>query len=421
MITNEKQYRSTRAAAQRFRKALNAGGPTPDDVDPIIAAAHSNGIRSELEILEAALSEYEDLRDGRTRRFEAESLENLPDILIRARIARGMSQRDLADFIGLKEQQVQRYEAERYRSASLERLGEVAAALGVKVVESGELVGLDGADGPLAASRFPIAEMHRRGWFAGFEGTAAQARKQADILVPAFLRSARPNWSVQAFHRRTARANGETHEAAIAAWEARVLQVAAGRKPIAPFDGAAVDGDWLALLVRLSAHADGVTRAVARLQEVGIHVVLERQLPGMLMDGAALRAADGAPVIALTLRHDRLDNFWFTLLHEVGHVLLHLGRDGVEAIFDDTEAGARSEREREADRFAQEAALPSATWHGCVSRFSRTPRAVLADAERLGVSPAIIAGRIRREAGDYTLLKQFVGAGEVRSALGQAW
>lgn len=70
--------------------------------------------------------------------------------------------------------------------------------------------------------------------------------------------------------------------------------------------------------------------------------------------------------------------------------------------------------EEEADRFAQEALIPDSQWRLCVSRFTRTEKAVATDAARLGVHPAIIAGRIRREANDYTLLRGLVGTGEVR-------
>jgi HTH-type transcriptional regulator / antitoxin HigA len=114
------------------------------------------------------------------------------------------------------------------------------------------------------------------------------------------------------------------------------------------------------------------------------------------------------------LRHDRLDNFWFTLFHEIAHLKLHVGRGEYTAIFDDTEAPAEICIEEEADKFAQEALISSEKWNVAVTRITRTETAALTDAKRFGVSPAIIAGRVRREAGDYTLLKGLVGAGEVR-------
>jgi HTH-type transcriptional regulator/antitoxin HigA len=97
---------------------------------------------------------YDRLRAGQVTKFEARSLADLPEILIQARIARGLSQRELGDYLGLKEQQVQRYEAERYRSASLDRLVEVSDALGVQIARRAELVG-DSALGSVDPRRCP--------------------------------------------------------------------------------------------------------------------------------------------------------------------------------------------------------------------------------------------------------------------------
>jgi HTH-type transcriptional regulator/antitoxin HigA len=105
------------------------------------------------------------------------------------------------------------------------------------------------------------------------------------------------------------------------------------------------------------------------------------------------------------------------LLHEVAHHALHVD-ESTTAIFDDVESPARDIGEVEADTFAQEALLPSEIWHTCVSRFTRSEKAVVVDAERLGINPAIIAGRIRREANNYTILKTLVGAGVPRRQLG---
>jgi ribosome-binding protein aMBF1 (putative translation factor) len=92
-------------------------------------------LESELEILREQLAEYEALRSGRIAVLEIDSLTALPDALIRARIAGGLTQKELATRLGLKEQQIQRYEATRYAGVSLERVQAVAEALGVKIHE----------------------------------------------------------------------------------------------------------------------------------------------------------------------------------------------------------------------------------------------------------------------------------------------
>jgi HTH-type transcriptional regulator/antitoxin HigA len=418
MITNEKQYRSARAAIERFGAEIADLRSARDSVHPALRRAQLAGLESQVAELEDEVEEYEHLQSGAVTTFEAEGLADLPDILIRARIARGMSQRDLGIFVGVAEQQIQRYEAERYRSASLERLAEIAAALDITVKESAQLRTVPPTEtGPESAWSFPVTEMFKRGYFEDFGGSAAQARKEAERLISSFFRHAAYDWTQTALHRRSVRAHGNVQLAALAAWEARVSILADRRPPQVAFRKDVISHEWLHSLVRLSTRDDGPKAAVEHLRAAGVVLVVEPHLPGTLLDGAALQTTSNLFVVAMTLRHDRLDNFWFTLLHECAHLRLHVGQGSYRAIFDAIETPGDNPIEIEADDFAQEALIPAAQWRTCVSRFTQTERAVRADAAKLGIHPAIVAGRIRREANDYTLLANLVGAGQVKQQL----
>lgn len=135
MITNERQYKITRSEADRFRKAIGdlAKAPPRDSVHPRLAEAEREAMESQLEDLQAELSEYDHLRDADLSMISVNSFDDLADGLIKARIASNLSQKALAERLGLKEQQIQRYEAERYASASYQRLREIAGALGVRI------------------------------------------------------------------------------------------------------------------------------------------------------------------------------------------------------------------------------------------------------------------------------------------------
>ena len=89
-------------------------------------------LQSQLSYLKAEIQEYEALKAGNFAFGQLKGVAKLPRQLIRARIARGLSQRELADRLGLKEQQVQRYEASDYASASFGRIREVVSALGIE-------------------------------------------------------------------------------------------------------------------------------------------------------------------------------------------------------------------------------------------------------------------------------------------------
>jgi HTH-type transcriptional regulator / antitoxin HigA len=103
---------------------------------------------------------------------------------------------------------------------------------------------------------------------------------------------------------------------------------------------------------------DGVKEFLSELNNVGVKFVFLSHLSKTYLDGAAF-LADGAPVVALTGRYDRVDNFWFTLAHELAHVMLHLTNGGSNSIFiDDTtkskEARSNSIKEQEANTKAEE-------------------------------------------------------------------
>lgn len=142
MIKNERQHRITKAHAEKFRATLNelSATPRPKDIHPKLWEAQKAGLRSQLQDLEAELHEYETLKTGGAKTLELDSLEALPKVLIQARIAAGLTQEDLAARLGLKPQQIQRYEASDYQTASFARLREVARLLGLRVRETVELV-----------------------------------------------------------------------------------------------------------------------------------------------------------------------------------------------------------------------------------------------------------------------------------------
>lgn len=138
MITNERQYRISRAELKRFEEALAAqssAGPRPG-VHPRIHQAMLDGMTSQRDELREELERYDDLRSGRVAQRTLTSLRELPIALIEARIAARLTQRELAERLGVPEQQVQRWEANSYSGVGIERLQEIADALQLQVLET---------------------------------------------------------------------------------------------------------------------------------------------------------------------------------------------------------------------------------------------------------------------------------------------
>jgi ribosome-binding protein aMBF1 (putative translation factor) len=132
MITNERQYRITKAQAARFEQALGQAEEQNKHLHPLLQKAAREGLESQWHELQAQLEKYEALCAGAETSFEFDSLTSLPEVLIKARIARGYTQKQLADALNLSEQQIQRYEATLYKGAALDRMEAVAKALGLR-------------------------------------------------------------------------------------------------------------------------------------------------------------------------------------------------------------------------------------------------------------------------------------------------
>ena len=202
------------------------------------------------------------------------------------------------------------------------------------------------------------------------------------------------------------------------AWLSHLADSASQRPTSTDFTTSLLKPAFLKSLAALSTRSEGPREAIEAVRKVGINVIVERGLPGMSVDGASFHIRDTGPVIGLTLRHDRLDNFWFTLFHELGHVYLHLGEPS-ESVFVDAEEDDIDlvEAEAEANAFAKDALIPRDTWLRSAVHRLGSESAVVALARQLGVHPAIVAGRIRYERRDFRIFNDLVGRDSVSEVI----
>lgn len=136
MIQNERQYRITQTKLQEFEQELAAIDPQDPNLHPRQIVGWTNSYNLSIRQLKQEIAEYEQLKSGNIFTFVLGSLNDLPTTLIKARIAAGMTQKDLAEKIGVQEQQIQRYESNHYSSASFERLQSIADALKIEITQA---------------------------------------------------------------------------------------------------------------------------------------------------------------------------------------------------------------------------------------------------------------------------------------------
>ncbi len=416
MITNDRQYKISKARISEFQESLDELMDTktnPENVHPRIFDAHKRAVEAQINELIADVAEYEALKAGKIVITEVKSLQELPTVLIKARIANGMTQSDLAKVLDLKEQQVQRYESELYGAASLKTLLRIAEALSISVQGEAQLkeVEYQTQSEQYNPKNYPFKEMFKRNWFPFFKGTINDAMQNAEKILFQFFDKASFGSHKYSLTKKSLRTGSTLNQLALDAWYAQIIHKASFQRTDKLFEREFISDMWLKSLAELST-ANDLHIVREYLNQIGIRFVVESPLEGTFLDGAALLVENKYPIIALTLRHDRLDNFWFVLFHELAHIKLHLGNN-IEAIFDDLDA-ASDGIEKEADEFALNALIPNDVWRKSLVRFSPSNEAVINQAKKMNINPALIAGRIRRETGKYFILVDLVGQGEVR-------
>lgn len=132
MIRNDKEYRYSKEQFSELEAELHKLSSARRSISQDqVTSAVIDALRMQIEDLQREISEYEDLKEGRLLSFGADDLDSLGELLTKARIARGLTQAELGEILGMTQQQVQRYERDEWQKISLWRLAEAADALGL--------------------------------------------------------------------------------------------------------------------------------------------------------------------------------------------------------------------------------------------------------------------------------------------------
>lgn len=419
LITNERQEREVSSLIEQIDQALSSEQVLQQIVEglpPEILDNVRQSLTAERQELVDGLAAYQAAQSGEIAALKARAGNDLGALLVAARVAKGWKQKELARRLFLPEQQIQRYEAERYRSISLSGLQRVARTLGIRLIAD--------VDHPLQEPWLPSYEMssaelkkvlkHARanGWLDKADQSDENGITQLRRTVAEHV----GEYGTPSLLRTGLNVHDLSKDWFLLAWKAQVTRNAQRHIQRKKPKYRPLNMSWLSQLVKLSVLDDGPARAKELLAEQGIILVIEPQIAGMRVDGAAF-LVDDHPVIGLTLRLDTVDNFWFTLMHEMGHVILHYRTGLASGFFDDFEHLEIDEMEEEANQFAQNMLIPDAVWNKSPARIAKTAEPVEKLAKQLGIAPAIIFGRLRMERQNYKIFSDRIGRGKVRKQL----
>lgn len=169
-------------------------------------------------------------------------------------------------------------------------------------------------------------------------------------------------------------------------------------------------------LVEITKTPEKIIELPKILYEYGIILLFKEYIPGMKVDGVTFLFNESIPVIGMTLRYDRYDNFWFTLFHELAHVILHYDKLK-DPLFDDIEDQQLEDIEMEANNLTLNSFVPRYKWRSCKLKYNPKKEYVYELAEELAIHPAIIAGRYRKETGNYSIFTDIVTSINTREIL----
>lgn len=324
----------------------------------------------------------------------------------------GLKQKDLIPYIGNRSKVSEVLSRQRPLSITMMRKLQEGLGIPADVLLKEPGAQLTAAADGIEWQRFPLAEMLKRNWLSDFHGTIAEAKKQAGELLTTWAGNLGGSGLQPALLRQHVRSGSEADGYALTAWRIRVSLLAMEQK-VPKYIQGTVTQDFVRDLVRLSYLDEGPLLAREFLLKNGIHFVVEKHLSHTHLDGAAIRLPNGSPLVAVTLRYDRLDNFWFTLCHELAHVALHFDGEEATAFFDDLDLAGLDTCEGDADRWASDALIPPDVWHAASLGSRPSTRNILNLATSLRINPAIPAGRIRKETGNYRIFGDLIGRNKV--------
>ncbi len=316
----------------------------------------------------------------------------------------GLKQKDLVKFIGSKARVSEILSGKR--DLTIDMIKTLSKELGIS---TNTLLGLNHSKETIDPSHFPIAEMRKLGCFGDL--TLTKVKTNLTQHLKQFFRSYSPQ-TITGFNRTGFKVDAKLDEYALQAWRCHVLNKS-DELEIPVYRENDLSLEFIKSLAILTQFDTGRELVIQALRNKGVAVITEvKHLPKTYLDGAAMMNKRGNPVIGLTLRHNRLDNFWHTLFHELGHVFHDL-KSTYDVFFDDTEAKDHSKIEQRADDFALNTFIPAQIWENEIRHLEKAGE-IRDAAKRLSIHPSIIAGRLRKEHGNYSLHRTLIGIGEVR-------
>jgi HTH-type transcriptional regulator/antitoxin HigA len=242
-----------------------------------------------------------------------------------------------------------------------------------------------------ALKTIPLKTLQSNGWLVNYEDSLSIGELFSNTLNP---------------NNPLFRKNNTANDALTALWLAKVTATAKERVIVNKYNFEKFTQEQLKEIPLLSKHAEIIRELPNILAQKGIILIYEKPIPSLKMDGLAFLLPNGTPVIALSFRYPRLDYFWFTLMHELAHIVLHYDSLGTPIIDDFDNDEQKTDMEIQANRLAKDCLVTRSQWRNCSAKYDVDPQEV--------IHSAIVAGLLRKERNKYDMYSELVNHINIR-------
>lgn len=382
--------------AEDYREALNLvevlmnKNPNPESEDG-----------EKLNLIVTLIQDYES-------KLFPESLPDPIDAILFRMEQQNLKPVDLIPYIGSRSKVSEILNRKRTLTLSMIRSLESGLGIPAKVLlqESDEFRNIEN----ISWDRFPLKEMNKRGYFGNELSKISNIKTAMNDFFRPIGSPAQILGMLRKSNYRTVR---PMDKHALLVWSTFLVKKANQITISNIYRHETTDFAFMQKIAKLSIKDNGPIFASKLLREHGIALVIEPHFPHTYLDGATILIDKNRPIIGLTIRLDRIDNFWFTLMHELAHIVLHYDQN-TSFFYDDLDNPDNNELEQKADRLAREALIPESKWEESPAKLIPSPIAAESLAKELGIHTAIVAGIMRYEGGRYVYLNNIVSQAKVR-------
>ena len=364
----------------------------------------------ELELLAFLVSKYEE------EKYPKENVDPIEAIKFRMEQG-GLNQRDLIPLIGSRVKVSEVLNKKRPLTLKMIRALNKHLEIPLESLINEPDIKITMEESKFEWNKLPFIEITKRNLFPEFEKTGVKIKEFAEEIGCKILKKLNQYNLDTAYYKQNIRKGSEIDYYSLLVWKyAIILKIEAKIKSKKTnFDINKLDDNFFNKIKSFNNLKYGPLEVQKYLEDYNIFLITQNHFKRTHLDGACFKL-NGFPIIAMTLRYNRIDNFWFVLMHEIGHIKNDLCKDEIDEFIDDLDVNDNNAIEVKADKFALNSLINDELWQEIKENLDidRSFYNLSNLSKKYNINEAIIAGRYRKEINNFKIFSRIVTDNKVR-------